>query len=61
MQHLKNSTNFKAAELIFITSKLIHVQIHELLDKNLMERNMIQPKLETVSLVKMIQETIQIL
>ena len=52
---------FTTAKFIYNTSKLIHAQIHELLDKNLMEKNMIQPKLETMSLVNLVQETIGIL
>lgn len=54
-------TGHREANLIFNTSKLLHAQVNELLDKNMMDRSMLVPKLEATSLVDIVKETKDIL
>ena len=55
------STGHREANLIFNTSKLLNAQVNELLDKNMMDRSMLVPKLEATSLVDIAKETKDIL
>jgi len=36
------------------TSKLLHAQVNELLDKNMIEKKMLVPKTEQISLVEVV-------
>ena len=49
------------SSLIKNTSKLLYVHVNELLDKTLIDKNMVVAKLEEVSLIDLIVESISIM
>ena len=51
----------KNANFIYNATKIIHGTVNELLDKGLLEKNRITPKLSEVSLVSMVKDTINIM
>lgn len=58
---LQDFASNKVAELIYKTSKLLECQVNELLDKHMLEKNMVTLKLESLNLGTLIKDTIEIL
>lgn len=56
-----DKTNRDVIKLIASTSKLVHAQVNELLDKNLLDKKMVIPKLQNTSLVTLVKDAIDIL
>ena len=51
----------KHAGFIYNTSKIVHCTVNELLDKSLLERQSIQPKNSSMSLVHLLKDTVTIM
>ena len=58
---IKEKSSKEIIQLIASTSKLVHAQVNELLDKNLLDKKMIVAKLQPISLVTLVKDTIGIL
>ena len=51
----------KHAKFIYNTSKIVHCNVNQLLDKSLMERQSLQPKNSSMSLALLLRDTISIM